>query len=186
VQAVARYLKNDSDIDEYDKIEEIERNPSFSRTEGTSVELRVALPLFSGGARSAERRQASYERVAEQANLVATKRRIFQDTRSSYLTTVTDTARVQARQRAIISATSALEATEAGYDAGTRNIVDLLNAQRDLYRAQRDFANIRYDYVLNSLRLKEAAGTIGVKDISGINEWLRAPDGVSLSDQPSS
>jgi len=117
---------------------------------------------------------------------VATKRRIFQDTRSSYLTTVTDTARVQARQRAIISATSALEATEAGYDAGTRNIVDLLNAQRDLYRAQRDFANIRYDYVLNSLRLKEAAGTINVKDISGINEWLRAPDGVSLSDQPSS
>ena len=186
VQAVARYLKNDSDIDEYDKIEEIERNPSFSRAEGTSVELRVELPLFSGGARSAERRQASYERVAEQANLVATKRRIFQDTRSSYLTTVTDTARVQARQRAIISATSALEATEAGYDAGTRNIVDLLNAQRDLYRAQRDFANIRYDYVLNSLRLKEAAGTINVKDISGINEWLRAPDGVSLSDQPSS
>ena len=100
--------------------------------------------------------------------MVSAKRSVIQQTRSAYLKTATDAARVSARQRAIVSSTSALDATQAGYDAGTRNIVDLLNAQRDLYAAQRDYANARYDYVINSLRLKQAAGTINANDLSSI------------------
>lgn len=184
VQAIAQYTKTNSDS------EIIDNNPmtpstSFRNSEGNSIELRVELPIFSGGARSAERKQAAYQRVAEQANLVATKRQVLQDTRSSYLTTVTDTARVQARKQAITSAQSALDATDAGYDAGTRNIVDVLNAQRDLYRTQRDYANARYDYIINSLRLKQAAGTITVKDINDINQWLERPAAILKSQTPS-
>ena len=93
------------------------------------------------------------------------------------------TARVNARNLAITSASSALDATQAGYDAGTRNIVDLLNAQRDLFRAQRDYANTRYDYIINSLRLKEAAGTLSPQDLDDINRWLKPPAPVLKSEQ---
>lgn len=158
---------------------------SFSNSDGTTLELRMQLPLFSGGLTSSERRQAGYERVRDQANLVAAKRTAFRQARSSYLTTVADTARVNARSLAITSAESALDATQAGYDAGTRNIVDLLNAQRDLFRAQRDHANTRYDYVINSLKLKEAAGILSPQDIEDLNKWLIPPAAVLKSETPS-
>ncbi|MGV8566219.1 TolC family protein, partial [Pseudomonas aeruginosa] len=70
----------------------------------------------------------------------------------------TDVEQVQARRQAIISNQSSLEATEIGYQVGTRNIVDVLNAQRQLYAAVRDYNNSRYDYILDTLRLKQAAG----------------------------
>jgi len=153
---------------------------TFNDDESTKFEIRVDVPIFSGGQKNAERRQAGYQRVAEQARLVGTRREVLQVARSSYLTALTDVARIQARKRAITSAESALEATQAGYDAGTRNIVDLLNAQRDLFRAQRDYANTRYNYVVNSLRLKLAAGIISPQDIKDINKWL-APQPSTLS-----
>lgn len=197
VQAVGRYSKSDSDTEVFDNVGSADgdiftpgnqpippgpRPDEFAKDETTVVELKVSLPIFSGGARWAERKQAGYERVAEQANLVAAKRQALQQTRSSYLTTVTDTARVNARAKAIVSAQSALEATQAGYDAGTRNIVDLLNAQRDLYRARKDYGNTRYDYVINSLKLKQAAGIIGPKDIGEINKWLEPAEPVLYSE----
>lgn len=137
-------------------------------TEVDSYGVRVNWELFRGGAKWAERKQAGYEKVAAQSDLVAAKRQVLRDTRSAYLETNTAAARVKARGRAIISSQSALDATQAGYDAGTRNIVDLLNAQQVLYGAQRDYANSRYDYIINSLRLKQAAGTITAKDLETI------------------
>ncbi len=186
VQAVGRYNKTDGSTDGFNNTSNAISSPGpiddQSFNEGNTIELKVDLPIFAGGSRWAERKQAGYERVAEQANLVAAKRQALQQTRSSYLTTVTDTARVNARQKAIVSAQSALEATQAGYDAGTRNIVDLLNAQRDLYRARRDYANSRYDFIINSLKLKQAAGVIGPKDIRDINGWLEPAGPVYQSD----
>ena len=143
-------------------------SPTGNNFENDDASISVSLPIFSGGRRWAEKKEAGYQRVAEQANLVNAKRQVIQNTRSQFLLTKTDAARVGARQRAIMSTTSALDATQAGYDAGTRNIVDLLNAQRDLYAAQRDHANSRYDYIINSLRLKQAAGTISAKDLESI------------------
>ena len=145
-----------------------------SDRESNEVEVTLTVPIFSGGLRRVEQRQAGYERVREQANLVATKRNALRQTRSSYLMAATDTAKARARQQGITSAQSALQATQAGYDAGTRNIVDLLNAQRDLFRAERDYANTRYDYVINSLKLKAAAGILNEKDIDNLNRWLTA------------
>lgn len=130
--------------------------------------VRANWELFRGGAKWAERKQAGYVSVAAQAGLVNAKRTSVQRTRSTYLETATGVAEVNARQRRIVSATSALDATQAGYDAGTRNIVDLLNAQRDLYAAQRDYANARYDYIINSLELKRAAGVITAEDLESI------------------
>ena len=80
--------------------------------------------------------------------------------------------RVKARKQTIVSTSSALDATQAGYEVGTRNIVDVLQAQRTLYNSIRDYANSRYDYVLNMLKLKRAAGTLTPQDIYDINKWM--------------
>ena len=149
---------------------------SYSYIDGTSAKITLDLPIWAGGLKQAERREAGFQRVRDQANLIAAKRSAFRDARSSFLTTVADTARVNARRLAITSAESALDATEAGYDAGTRNIVDLLNAQRDLFRAQRDYANTRYDFIINSLGLKRAAGILAPSDIYELNNWLVEPE----------
>ena len=143
----------------------------------------ASVPVRGRGSVTAE--GARIRPDGSQANLVAAKRTAFRQARSSYLTTVADTARVNARSLAITSAESALDATQAGYDAGTRNIVDLLNAQRDLFRAQRDHANTRYDYVINSLKLKEAAGILSPQDIEDLNKWLIPPAAVLKSETPS-
>ena len=84
-------------------------------------------------------------------------------------------ARVAARRQGITSSQSALDATQAGYEVGTRNIVDVLNAQNQLFTSQRDYANSRYDYVLNMLRLKQQAGQLSPGDINSIDSWLESP-----------
>ena len=96
----------------------------------------------------------------------------MQQARSQHLQVLTNTARVNARNQSITSATSALEATQAGYEAGTRNIVDVLIAQRSLYQARRDYANARYDYISSLLQLKEVAGQLSPEDIYQLNAWL--------------
>ena len=81
------------------------------------------------------------------------------------MTVVNDVARVKARRQAIVSSKSALDATQAGYEVGTRNIVDVLNAENVYFNAVRDYANSRYDYIVNTLRLKEQAGLLSPEDV---------------------
>ena len=85
---------------------------------------------------------------------------------------LTNTARVKARKQSITSADSALQATQAGYEVGTRNIVDVLVAQRTVYQARRNYSNARYDYILSMMRLKEVAGQLSPEDIYQLNAWL--------------
>ena len=68
---------------------------------------------------------------------------------------------------------AALAATKAGYDVGTRNIVDVLLAERNLYAARRDHANAKYDYLINTLKLRAASGQLAVKDIQELNSWMQ-------------
>ena len=84
----------------------------------------------------------------------------------------TDVLTIKARKRATVSSRSALEATETGYQVGTRNIVEVLNAQRNLFSAQRDYANARYDYIIHILNLKFFSGSLGQPDIEKLNLWL--------------
>jgi outer membrane protein len=81
-------------------------------------------------------------------------------------------SRVKALKQAVVSNQKALESTEAGYDVGTRTTVDVLNARRNLFSAKRDYARSRYDYILDTLRLKQAAGILSVNDLVDINNWL--------------
>ena len=101
------------------------------------------------------------------------QRDVVEGVRSQYLSVVTDVARVGARQQSINSARSALDSTQAGYGAGTRELVDVLNAQRVLFRARLDHATARYDYVLNTLRLRRRAGILKDEDLLTVDKWLR-------------
>ena len=156
--------------------------PPDNDTETEAFQIRMDLPLFSGGAISAKRRQ-SYEQYLtsseQHKNLL---RNTIMQTRSLHLTVNTDVARVKARRQGITSAQSALDATQAGYEVGTRNVVDVLNAQQLLYSSQRDYANTRHAYVLNLLRLKGQAGTLSPQDIYDLDKWLVEAPAPSLKE----
>ena len=143
--------------------------------EQTTVNLNFSMPIYSGGLVRSQYRQAKYQSIAITENHKTTKRNIVQSTRSTYQSVVTNSARVKARKQAITSAESALKATQAGYEVGTRNIVDVLMAQRTLYRAKRNYANARYDYIISMMNLKAMAGQLSPKDIFELDNWLN-PD----------
>lgn len=155
--------------------------PPDSETETEALRLTVTMPLFSGGAVSANRRQAYEQYNASRYNAQLTQRQVVNGTRAQHIAVYTAVQRVKARKQNIVSARSALDATEAGYEVGTRNVVDVLNAQRALYAAMRDYTNTRYDYVLNMLRLKLNAGTLSPADITNLNQWLEESEPTSLS-----
>ncbi|MBP6700638.1 MAG: TolC family outer membrane protein [Halioglobus sp.] len=140
------------------------------------LQLRVDMPLYSGGAISAKRRQTAQEYNAARENLINLTRNTVTATRSLHMTVISDVSRVEARKQSIVSSQSAVDATQAGYEVGTRNVVDVLNAQNTLFIAQRDYFNSRYDYIVNMLRLKEQAGTLSPEDIYNFDAYLVPPE----------
>ncbi|HEY9035986.1 MAG TPA: TolC family outer membrane protein [Pseudomonadales bacterium] len=178
------YTNDDSDGDIHDHLNAF--TDSFDENnEGETVFLRLEVPLYSGGAISAQRRQAYEQYNAASDRYTAVQRNTIQRARSLHLAVITDAQRVKARRQAIISAQSSLDATKAGYEVGSRNVVDVLQSERLLYQALRDYANTRYDFVLNQLRLKEQAGLLSPQDIIDLNLWLETPKAAQLSQQPS-
>ena len=149
-----------------------ESQPFSSDDEPTTFAIRVDAPLFTGGLISAERRKAYQSFVEAQENHLLAQRSTTQQARSQHLKVQTDAARVTARKQGIKSAKSALEATEAGYDVGTRNIVDVLISQRFLYQAQRNYANARYDFLISLLKLREVAGQLSPEHVARLDKWL--------------
>lgn len=150
-------------------------------TEQSQWQISLQVPLFSGGAVSANRRQAAEQFNASRENRINLARNTVTNTRSLHMTVVSDVSRVAARKQSIVSSRSALDATQAGYEVGTRNVVDVLNAQNTLFAAQRDYANSRYDYVLDMLRLKEQAGLLSPEDVYRLDEALEAPPAPTAS-----
>ncbi len=140
--------------------------------EQTSISVRVDFPLYAGGGVKAQARQAESRYQQAQENYLQTKREIVQAARSQHLTVLTDVATVDARKQAIVSSESSLEATEAGYEVGTRDFVDVLNAQQGVFQARSDYYNALYAYILDTLRLKQTAGLLGPKDLLDLNQWL--------------
>ena len=143
-----------------------------SNPEEKSINLNITMPIFSGGLTSSQARQSSYQAQAAEQNYIAIKRNTMQAARSNHQLAITNVARVKARKQAIKSAESALKATQAGYEVGTRTIVDVLMAQRTLFQAKRNYSNARYDYILSMMRLKQVAGQLSPADVLDLNKWL--------------
>lgn len=144
-----------------------------SANEGTQIQLGFSVPLFAGGRNRAAMRQAYYTRDASEAVLLRTQRESTQTISNNYRSVETDVRAVAARAQAIVSAESSLEASTVGAEVGTRNIVDVVNAQSTLFQAQRDHANARIQYVMDTLILKQTAGVLTPQDVMDLNQWLQ-------------
>ena len=149
--------------------------PPDNEVELNTWQIRIDLPLYSGGAISSNRRRAAQEFNASRENRINLSRNVVTNTRSLHMTVLSDVSRVAARKQSIVSSRSAMDATQAGYEVGTRNVVDVLNAQNTLFSAQRDYANSRYDYVLDIMRLKEQAGLLSPEDINNLDAYMETP-----------
>lgn len=148
-------------------------NTFGSEYNSNSIGLQLNVPLFAGGAVSASTRQATHLYSQAQEGLEQTRRATVRQTRDAYLGVTAGIGTVQARRQALSSAKTALQATQAGFEVGTRTAVEVLNSQRELFRAQRDYARARYDYALSTLRLKQAAGILSEADLEHVNSWLQ-------------
>ena len=151
---------------------------SDRRTRSYGIE--VNMPLFRGGRLNSQRREAALRAESSSEDYRVAWRDAGQQALALHRRVSADTQRVQARRQSIRSAQSALRATESGYEVGTRNIVDLLNAQQNLFTARRDFANARYDYILNSLELHAMAGILEEEELHLVNEWMSLEEAVEM------
>jgi outer membrane protein len=173
LDAVAQVEKGDNDALGFS-------NPNFTgqayhgNVEQRTIGVQLNIPIYSGGLTSSQVREA-YARLGQsEQRRESLRRQVVENTRNLHRAVNTDVEQVQARKQSIISNQSALEATEIGYQVGTRNIVDVLDAQRQLYASVRDYNNTRYDYILDNLRLKQAAGTLNPGDLQDLSRYLKA------------
>lgn len=150
------------------------RQSGPTRTINKSVGLTLNLPLFQGGYVSAQTQKARYDYETEVQILEKTFRNTLNVTRQSYLNVIASISKIAADRQAIKSAQSALEGMHEGYRVGTKTIVDVLQQQQSLFSAQKNYAQDRFDYIINLLLLKQAAGTLSGKDLEAINSWLRS------------
>lgn len=173
LDAVAQYQKGDNDNLRFSNTDAL--SPYDGDAEQTSIGLQLNIPIYSGGLTSSQVREA-YQRLNQsEQERESLRRKVVENTRNLHRAVNTDVETVQARRQSIISNQSALEATEIGYQVGTRNIVDVLDAQRQLYSSVRNYNDARYDYILNNLRLKQAAGTLAPSDLEALSSFLK-PD----------
>lgn len=142
-------------------------------TEDTAIALQLNIPLYSGGVVSSLTREAAALHIQSKELYEQQRRAIERQIRSAYLSVISNISQVKAFAQALESSRTALEATEAGFEVGTRTAVDVLNSQQELYRAQRDYAQSRYNYILETFRLKQAAGILTEQDIARVNAWLK-------------
>jgi outer membrane protein len=147
-------------------------NDSDSDFFNIGIDLNV--PLYTGGAVTSATKQAEFNYVAASQNLEATYRSVVKDVRGFNNNINASIGALRAYEQTVVSAQSALEATEAGFDVGTRTIVDVLDSTRRLYDANKNLSNARYNYILSVLQLRQAVGSLSEQDIVDINAGLKS------------
>jgi outer membrane protein len=187
VELVANYRDSSGDF----TIQKIAGNPASIPpfpTDGNqdSISVQFNIPLFEGGRTSSRVREAVYLHRASREQLQRVARETERATRDAYLGVNSEISRVNALGQAVASSRTALEATQAGFEVGTRTIVDVLNSQRSLYVAITNYYQSRYTYIGNVLRLKLAAGTLQIQDLEEIDRYLinrRPPEEVIAEEE---
>jgi len=137
-----------------------------------SIGIQFNLPLFRGGGTRSRVKEAVYLHRASMQQLQRVTRETERSTRDAYLGVLSEKSRVEALDQSVKSSRTALEATQAGFEVGTRTIVDVLDSQFSLYSAITLFYQARYDYLMNYLRLKQAAGDLQIQDLEAIDRFL--------------
>ena len=143
-----------------------------TRIDRSSIGLELNVPIFSGGFVSSKTREAHEQYNFAMHYLEKARRTAQRNTREAYLGVISGISQVNALKQAVISSETALTATEAGFEVGTRTAVDVVASQRTTSKARRDYSNAKYNYILNTLKLKRSAGTLSPDDLNLINAWL--------------
>jgi outer membrane protein TolC len=146
---------------------------TFTDSAGYNWSLNLSVPLYTGGLNRARIQQSVYQHRAASEALERVARQTEREARDAYLGVMSDISRVSALRQAVQSNRTALRAVEAGFEVGTRTTVDVLVSQNALSQAETNYARSRYDYILNVLRLKQAAGSLNIEDIEEVDGWLR-------------
>jgi outer membrane protein len=151
----------------------VETTPSTQLPEGRSWSLDLTFPLYTGGRNKSLIQQSVYQHRAAQNTLERIARQTERQTRDAYLGVISEIQRVRAWRQSVESNRTALRATEAGFEVGTQTTVDVLASQRNLRQAETTYSRSRYDYMLNVLRLKQAAGNLTEMDVAQVDSWLQ-------------
>jgi outer membrane protein len=141
--------------------------------DGRSWSFDLRFPIFTGGLNRSRIQQSVYQHRAASEALERVARQTERQARDAYLSVIAGISRVQALRQSVESNNTALRATQAGFEVGTQTTVDVLAAQNNLSRAETTYSRSRYDYILNILRLKQAAGTLGEADVAEVDAWLQ-------------
>ena len=146
--------------------------PASGLSNNTAIGVTLNVPIFTGGLVQSQVRQAVFQRDIAQDQVELQRRAVVANTRNSYRAVLAGISEVEATKQAVVSAQSALDATQAGFEVGTRTIVDVLLSQQQLFQAQSAYSQSRHQFVLSGLLLKESAGVVEVKDIEAVNALL--------------
>jgi len=146
--------------------------PAASSSRGPFYQLTFQVPIFTGFAVSSRVRQALAIRDQTADTLEQTRRSVERQARNAFHATLAGLTEIDARKQALLSAQTALEATQTGLEVGTRTIVDVLISEQTLFSAQRDYARARNNFVVNGLLLKQASGSIQGSDVTAVNALL--------------
>ena len=146
-----------------------------------TIGIRANVPLFAGGITTSQEKQADYQLEEAQSNLILARRNAVMETRQYHRRVNTDVSTVKANLRAVRSNNSAYKSIKNGYETGLRLLTDLLASQSRVYQARKQLTTSRYDYILNTLRLKRSAGILSPKDLGVLNSWLDNPTSNTVS-----
>ena len=151
-------------------------NSPLQETDTTYVGVNVSIPLFAGGSNRASVREAiSMQNIADN-ELRRVQLDVNQRVRAAFLQVRTSESRIEAARRLVESTSLSAEARQRGFELGTVNSVDVLNALRDQFQAQRDLQSVRYEHIKRLLELKREAGLLTAEDLLEVGTWLVEPE----------
>lgn len=139
-----------------------------------AVGVQLTVPIISGGLTVAQTAQAEDNYVFASDQMELTHRQVIFNVNQAYNNVMANISKIKADRLAIISNNSALNSINAGYQAGTKTLLDVLTAQQNLYQAETTHSQDQYNYILSTLELKQAAGTLNPNDLREINSWLQS------------
>jgi outer membrane protein len=175
VDLVASYRKGDNDSFGYNNPTDFGTNGYGGNISQSSISLELNIPLYSGGMTRSQVRESTERLYQSQDEQEDKRREVVLNTRNAFRGINADVEQIFARRQSIFSGMKSVEANQVGMDIGSRNIADVLNAQRQLYAAVRDYNDARYDYIVDTLKLKQAAGSLAPSDLQALAMYLK-PD----------
>lgn len=174
IDIVASYRKGDNDSFGYSNPTDFGRDGYRDSVSQSSIGIELNVPIYSGGMTSSQVRESTERLLQSQDEKDDRRREVVLNARNSFRAINTDIEQILARKQSITSALKSVEANKVGVDIGSRNIADVLNAQKQLYNSVREYNNARYDYIIDNLKLKQAAGTLSQDDLKYLSLYLKA------------